>query len=105
MKTKIGLKEILGELPTKDGNRFLNLMQSDGIEIEIYEPKDEDLQQPHDRDEIYFVARGSGQFELEDEKIPFDSGDLIYVEARKKHRFAEFSDDFATWVLFFGAKK
>lgn len=29
-------------------------------------------------------------------------GDLLFVPAGVEHRFGPFTDDFATWVLFYG---
>jgi len=29
---------------------------------------------------------------------------VLFVPARVEHRFEEFSDDFATWVIFWGPK-
>lgn len=70
-------------------------------DLEFYQPKGEDRQSPHDRDELYVIARGSGTFELEGRSLAFDAGDAIYVPAHVVHRFTRFSDDFASWVVFF----
>ena len=32
----------------------------------------------------------------------FGPGDALYVDAGVEHRFVEFSDDFAVWVVFYG---
>jgi hypothetical protein len=34
--------------------------------------------------------------------VAFGSGDMLFVPARMEHRFEDFSDDFATWVMFYG---
>ena len=94
--------EALASLPGPDGERFRTLAQRGALEIEIYAPEGEDLQQPHDRDEVYVVISGSGWFVNGDERHRFGPGDLLFVPAGQMHRFEEFSDDFATWVLFFG---
>lgn len=36
--------------------------------------------------------------------MPFQQGDLLFVAAGIPHRFEEFTDDFRTWVIFFGPK-
>lgn len=72
-----------------------------GVDIEFYQPEGEDRQTPHDRDELYVIARGSGTFEYENEQHPFETGDVIRVPAHVPHRFAAFSQDFAAWVFFF----
>ena len=72
-----------------------------GVDLEFYQPSGEDRQTPHERDEIYVIARGSGTFELEGETFEFAPGDCIYVPAHAVHRFSRFSGDFAAWVVFF----
>lgn len=73
------------------------------MSVEIYQPKGSDLQQPHLQDEIYVVMSGSGVFQSGSEKYPFGSGDLLFVPAGVEHRFLEFTEDFTTWVIFYGA--
>jgi len=94
------LADALRESPAP-GNLAAEIAKLPGIDVEFYQPKGTDLQKPHSRDELYVIARGRGTFELEDERRPFEAGDAIYVPAQARHRFAEFSEDFATWVMFF----
>lgn len=67
-----------------------------------YAPRGEDHQQPHTRDEVYVVVTGSGEFVRGDERVAFSPGDLLFVPAHLAHRFENFTDDFACWVLFWG---
>ncbi|HSM42590.1 MAG TPA: cupin domain-containing protein [Afifellaceae bacterium] len=72
------------------------------LKVLLYAPVGEDHQIPHDRDELYVVARGSGLFKLGDSIFPFKPGDAIFVPAGVEHRFQEFTDDLASWVMFYG---
>ena len=36
--------------------------------------------------------------------MKFLPGDFLFVPARAEHRFLDFTDDFTTWVLFYGAE-
>jgi mannose-6-phosphate isomerase-like protein (cupin superfamily) len=72
------------------------------LSVEIYAPSGNDPQQPHSRDEVYAVISGRGEFVLGPERRPFGPGDVLFVPARASHRFEKFSDDFATWVFFYG---
>jgi mannose-6-phosphate isomerase-like protein (cupin superfamily) len=51
---------------------------------------------------VYVVVTGSGTFRNGGVVSPFKAGDFLFVAAGVEHRFEEFSDDFATWVIFFG---
>lgn len=81
---------------------FVVLFERGDVSVELYVPRGSDGQSPHRRDEIYIVSAGSGTFRRGDEAVPFRAGDLLFVAAGAPHRFETFSDDFRTWVVFFG---
>src|ERR1700676_3150870 len=62
-------------------------------------------QVPHDRDELYFVAAGTGRYRVEDSVSEFGPGDLLFCAARVPHGFEDISEDFCVWVLFYGPVK
>jgi mannose-6-phosphate isomerase-like protein (cupin superfamily) len=72
------------------------------MELKLYAPRGSDPQQPHTRDEVYVVAQGHGRFDNGGEVVDCTSGDALFVPAGRPHRFIDFSDDFATWVVFYG---
>ncbi|WP_445680869.1 cupin domain-containing protein [Radicibacter daui] len=74
----------------------------DEISVELYAPVGFDGQSPHDRDELYIIASGTGIFSRGKERVPFGPGDLLYVPAYEPHRFEEFTEGFSTWVIFYG---
>jgi mannose-6-phosphate isomerase-like protein (cupin superfamily) len=78
------------------------LFERGDVTVEFYAPRGVDRQEPHDRDEIYVVATGSGTFVRGEERVPFGPGDFLYVSAFETHRFEDFGEDFGTWVVFFG---
>lgn len=88
--------------PNQPGRRSALLLRHGSMELRWYAPRGEDPQTPHDQDEIYIVASGSGTFLRADERFPFGPGDALFVGAGVEHRFIEFSDDFAVWVVFYG---
>ena len=72
------------------------------MRVGIYAPKGEDDQSPHPQDELYIIASGSGWFVKGNERVQFSPQDVLFVEAGVEHRFEDFTDDFATWVIFWG---
>jgi mannose-6-phosphate isomerase-like protein (cupin superfamily) len=94
--------ESLARLPGPQGERFVTLYEHGTLQVEIYAPRGKDPQQPHARDEVYFVIAGSGTFVDGAERYPFRPGDLLFVPAGVVHRFEDFTDDLAVWVLFYG---
>lgn len=92
----------LGQLPGDKGEAWRVLFEHGSLELEIYAPRGRDPQEPHDRDEIYVVVSGTGTFLNGRRRHRFKPGDLLFVPAGTVHRFEDFSDDFATWVIFYG---
>lgn len=82
---------------------FSVLFERGDVSIELYAPRGSDKQSPHTRDELYIIASGSGTFRRADHDVlEFKAGDLLFVPAHVDHRFESFSNDFRTWVIFFG---
>lgn len=72
------------------------------MQAELYMPVELDRQSPHNRDEIYVVARGQAQFFNGRSTVAVAAGAFLFVPAGVEHRFVEFSEDFAVWVFFYG---
>ena len=88
--------------PIPLGARSALLMRRGSMALRFYRPRGVDLQQPHEQDEIYVVVSGSGSFVCAGERASFGPGDALFAPAGAEHRFEEFSDDFAAWVVFYG---
>ncbi len=82
--------------------RSIPLFRHGTLLVKYYAPRGTDVQTPHTRDELYVVARGRGHFRDDAGRRPFAPGDLLFAAAGTTHRFEDFSDDFGTWVMFYG---
>ena len=101
-KFRISVEEALAKLPTPEGKLFTNVFKHGDLVVEIYAPHGVDPQQPHTRDEIYFVAHGEGLYVCDVARQSFGPGDFLFAPAGVAHRFEDFSEDLAVWVIFFG---
>ena len=99
---KITLGEALNRLPGPQGERSVSLFEHGSLVVKLYAPRGHDPQTPHSRDEIYAVARGSGEFVCAGTRQNFGPNDVLFAAAGVEHRFENFSDDFAVWVMFYG---
>jgi len=90
--------------PPPPGNLAVPVFSHGSLQAELYTPVGRDPQQPHDRDEVYVVARGKGTFFDGSERRTVNQGSFIFVAAGQSHRFEDFSSDFAVWVFFYGPK-
>lgn len=84
---------------------FAVLFERGDASVELFAPRGMDTQQPHDRDEIYIIASGTGTFRRGADRAPFAPGDLLFVAAGVPHAFESFSDDFRTWVILLGTHR
>ena len=96
------IDQALSHLPAPGGKRFATVFEHGSLLVEIYAPRGTDPQQPHTRDEVYFVATGSGEFVCGDTRQPFGPTDLLFVAAGVEHRFENFTEDLTVWVIFYG---
>ena len=94
--------EALSRLPTDEGKLFATIFEHGTLLVEVYAPRGVDQQKPHTRDEIYFVAAGSGEYVCGDSRTPFGPTDLLFAAAGEVHRFENFTEDLVVWVLFYG---
>jgi mannose-6-phosphate isomerase-like protein (cupin superfamily) len=98
---KIDKTEAFGLLEAGE-KPFLTLLRHGTLQVELYRPQKVDLQKPHIQDEVYVIISGNGQFFRDGEYTSFMPGDVLFVPAGIEHRFEKFSEDFATWVIFYG---
>lgn len=98
---RISAAAALAQLPTQ-GKRVVPQLIHGTLLAEMYAPRGHDPQLPHTRDEVYIVVAGNGIFMSGTSRQDFGPGDFLFVPAGMVHRFEEFSDDFAAWVMFYG---
>lgn len=102
MTERLTVNRALQAVRESDDGLYGVLLENGSMELGYYKPTGIDEQSPHDQDEIYIVQSGHGTFVRGDQSIPFQPGDALFVAAGVDHRFTDFSDDFAAWVVFYG---
>ena len=102
MKYKITSDEALAKLKEQDKLPFVIMTEHGTMSIEYFAPKGTDTQTPHKQDEIYVIIEGQSTFDRNGEKISCKKHDILFVPAGMGHHFEDFSDDFASWVIFYG---
>ena len=105
---KHSLYSLVGKLPRPataewpDGVFDIEAMAHGTMSLQVFAPRDEDRQRPHAQDELYIVASGTSDFIRDGERESVAAGDALFVRAGIEHRFVGMSDDFVTWVIFWG---
>lgn len=104
---KFAPKEFFAQLPLPatekwpDGVRDVEPFEKDGVRLVYFAPRGVDHQTAHDADEFYFIISGTGEIVIGNGSETFAAGDAFFVPAGVEHRFVDFTDDFATWAIFF----
>ena len=102
MKYKVTADEALIQLLEQTEQPFTVMMKHGMMSIEYFAPKKLDTQTPHKQDEIYIIVEGHSEFYRDGERISCKKNDILFVPAGMEHRFENFSENFATWVIFYG---
>jgi mannose-6-phosphate isomerase-like protein (cupin superfamily) len=87
-------------LPLQPGRFSAQALNSPGLEARWYRPPNPDTQQPHDRDEVYVVVAGQGEFVRAQARVSFSPGDLLFAAKGEAHRFENHTPETALWVIF-----
>lgn len=107
---KITAAEALTKLPLPKTDKWplgvwdAEVLAHGTMSLEIFAPKETDYQTPHEQDELYIIVSGTGILTINGEDFPFAPHDVLFVAAGVEHRFHDFTPDFVTWVIFYGAK-
>ena len=100
----IRLVEAQVGIPDPSGERSVMVLQRGTLDVKLSLPVPPNQQTPHAQDEVYVVIRGRGVLLHDGERDPFESGDLLFVAAGTEHRFEDFTEDLAVWVVFYGPR-
>ena len=87
-----------------NGKRFASVAQHGSLRLLCSLPMPPNEQAPHEQDELYVVVQGSGVLFHDGQRDPFSAGDAMFVAAGVDHRFEDFTEDLAVWVVFYGPK-
>jgi mannose-6-phosphate isomerase-like protein (cupin superfamily) len=98
----IRLGEVQAAIPGPPGPNSATFLQRGTLEVKFSYPLSPNRQTPHTQDELYLIVRGQGVLFHDGERDAFGPGDLLFVPAGTEHRFEDFSEDLAIWVVFYG---
>lgn len=104
---KFTVDEFLARLPLAADDNWtegvwdIKPFEKAGVKLVFFAPREHDYQSHHDEDEFYFIVRGTGNIAIDGKRYEFSPGDVFFVGSGIAHRFENFSDDLATWAIFF----
>lgn len=81
---------------------YLEFLRVPSLSMGLYElvAGQDDPQQRHHEDEVYYVIKGSAQFRAGEKDFLVQPGSIIYVGAFEEHKFHSITEDLTTLVFF-----
>ncbi|HEX2361970.1 MAG TPA: cupin domain-containing protein [Jiangellaceae bacterium] len=88
--------------PVADGRPYTEFLRRPGVSMGLYTlaAGGEDLQHPHDADEVYVVLRGSAKLRVGSDDYDVRTGSVISVDRGVDHRFQDITEDLQVLVVF-----
>ncbi len=95
------ISQLLAEC-SQSGRAYLEFLRHPSLSAGIYTlPAGAvDPQEPHTEDEVYYILKGKGSIQVEDESRPVTSGSVVFVKALAEHRFHSIAEDLSILVFF-----
>lgn len=89
MKISFDTNEYLKKIVKDGSNYFHTFISNENLAAGILHlnPGDEDTQEPHDGDEIYYVIKGDGFLTVDKKEYLVSQGMAYYVAKKTPHRF------------------
>ena len=88
----------------KLGERYLEFFTADtgtlSLGLYVLPAGDDDPQQPHTEDEIYYVVSGAGMLRVGDEDRQVRAGTVVFVETAAAHKFHSITETLTLLVVF-----
>ena len=84
------------------GKRYLEFLRVPSLSVGLYAlpAGDIDPQQPHDEDEVYYVAKGRAKIMVAGEDHDIGPGSTVFIGAHVEHRFHSITEDLELIVFF-----
>ena len=98
----IHLADVHAHIPGPAGEHSVSVLQRGSLNLKLSFPVPPNQQTPHAQDEIYVIMRGRGVLFHDGKRDAFEPGDVMFVAAGTEHRFEDFTEDLAVWVIFYG---
>ena len=93
------IEEAISRLDKPKEEIFRKLLKKGIMKIEYYVP--EKIQKPFSRDQIFVVASGRSTYYRNGDRAPVKPSDLLFITTGTDFHFENFTDDFATWRMYY----
>ncbi len=102
MKLVFDVNEYIEKIKNSD-NYFHTFINNENLAagVLVLQPGEEDTQEPHESDEVYFILKGNGFLKINDNDYPISENKMYYVGKQIHHFFHGNSKELIA-LYFFG---
>lgn len=102
MKLVFNVNEYIEKIK-KSNNYFHTFINNENLAagVLVLQAGEEDTQEPHESDEVYFILKGDGFLKIKDTDYPVSENKMYYVEKMTEHFFHGNSKELVV-LYFFG---
>ncbi len=105
MQSFYSVDDIRKQIPSRRPYKEFLRVPAMSCGVYVLRAGEDDLQQPHSEDEIYYVTSGVARMKVKRADEPEEdrvvtSGDVIFVAAHEEHRFHSITQDLVLLVVF-----
>ena len=88
MKLDYNVAKYIEKIKKSDGyfHTFIN-KQSLAAGVLVLQPGEEDTQEPHESDEVYFIIKGDGFLKIKNKDYPVEPNKMYFVAKNVEHFF------------------
>ncbi len=88
MKLDYDVSKYIEKIKNSNGyfHTFINT-QSLAAGVLVLQPGEEDTQEPHESDEVYFIIKGDGFLKIKNKDYPVEQNKMYFVEKNVEHSF------------------
>lgn len=102
MKLDYDISEYIKKIKNSDDYFFTFInKQSLATGVLVLEPGEEDTQEPHESDEVYFIIKGDGFLKINNKDYPVEPNKMYFVAQKVPHYFHGNSKELVV-LYFFG---
>jgi mannose-6-phosphate isomerase-like protein (cupin superfamily) len=89
-------------VPTRSARSYQEFLRSRDLSVGVYrlDAGNDDLQEPHAEDELYYVLAGRARFTAGDKTVDVTRGLCLFVSAGEPHRFHDIVEALEVLVVF-----
>ena len=89
MKQEFDVSSYVGKIKKSSSSYFYTFINRESLAagVLVLQPGEEDTQEPHQSDEVYFIIKGNGFLKIKNKDYPVEQNKMYFVGKEIEHYF------------------